>query len=304
MESVAKLIEVSKQFGSHRAVDAFSLEVGVGTVHGFIGPNGSGKTTSLRMLLRIIEPDSGVVEVLGARQGRAANDRVAYLPEERGLYPKMAVLRQLEYFGRLRGMRAGAARASAADWLKRLGLWDWRDKKLETLSKGMSQKVQFIAAVLNNPRLLVLDEPFSGLDPVNMEALRHEILRLRAEGTSILFSTHDMHTAEQFCDEITMIYRGRAVLSGTMAAIRERYGEDTLRLRLAGTQGPVNPASWEGVVAARDLGQTWELRWEGDSQRILQAAMAQGRVERFEIVHPTLHDIFVRIAKPEAQTDG
>lgn len=294
---MVRLSHVVKRFRGHTAVDDFSLEIPEGALFGFIGPNGSGKTTTLRMILRIIEPDSGQIQVFGQPHGVSANDRIGYLPEERGLYRKMTVLRQLAYFGTLKGLRPREARKAAGDWLERLGLSDWRDKKLEALSKGMSQKIQFIATVLARPRLLILDEPFSGLDPVNLEVLRGALLEMQAAGTTILFSTHDMHTAEQLCDHICMIYQGKKVLDGSLQDIQSTYGQDTVRLRFRDrTDLQADPLP--GTHALRNLGQYWEMRFNGDPQGVLEAAIQRDRVDHFEIAHPSLQDIFVRIARP------
>ena len=298
---MVRLSHVVKRFRGHTAVDDFSLEIPEGALFGFIGPNGSGKTTTLRMILRIIEPDSGQIRVFGQPHGVSANDRIGYLPEERGLYRKMTVLRQLAYFGTLKGLRPREARKAAEDWLERLGLSDWRDKKLEALSKGMSQKIQFIATVLARPRLLILDEPFSGLDPVNLEVLRGALLEMQAAGTTILFSTHDMHTAEQLCDHICMIYQGKKVLDGSLQDIQSTYGQDTVRLRFRDrTDLQADPLP--GTHALRNLGRYWEMRFNGDPQAVLEAAIQRDRVDHFEIAHPSLQDIFVRIARPAEVT--
>jgi ABC-2 type transport system ATP-binding protein len=291
---------VTKRFRGHVAVDGFDLSVPEGSLFGFIGPNGSGKTTTLRMILRIIEPDCGSIHVFGQPHHTAANDAIGYLPEERGIYRKMTVIRQLVYFGQLKGMSSRSARQSALEWLERLDLADWKDRKVETLSKGMSQKIQFIATVLVKPRLLVLDEPFSGLDPVNLEVLRDALLELRANGTTILFSTHDMHTAEQLCDHICMIYRGRKVLDGSLESIQSTYGQDTLRLGFRdGTM--LAEGQLPGVSHIRHLGRFWEMRYTGDVPAILRTAAGLGELDHFEVVHPSLHDIFVRIAQPDPE---
>src|SRR5438093_6217415 len=206
--------QVSKWFGTHPAVQELSLEVPAGSIYGFIGPNGSGKTTTLRMIMRILYPDRGEIHVLGtplysSANGTALLDRVAYLPEERGLYKQMKVRDVLRFYAELKGYRDN--RKAVTSWLERLGLADWADKKVEALSKGMSQKVQFIAAVIARPELVLLDEPFSGLDPVNAEVLREAVLDLHNQGTTVIFSTHDMAMAEKMCDFIFMIYQGRKV---------------------------------------------------------------------------------------------
>lgn len=288
---------MTKTFGEHRAVDAVDLEVPEGSIYGFIGPNGSGKTTSIRMILRIIEPDGGTIRVFGEPSHQTANDRIAYLPEERGVYRKLKVGQQLTYFGKLKGMSGRDARHAARAWLERLGLGEWWNEKTEKLSKGMTQKVQFIASVLASPRLLILDEPFTGLDPVNLEVIRAAILDLRRAGTTVIFSTHDMNTAEAMCDRLFMIYRGKKVLDGSLTEIRARYGTDTVYLRMGEGVG-LDPQQLPGVTHVRDLGQSWELRFSGDHQAILRGAMECGAVERFELTSPSLHDIFVRIANP------
>ncbi len=292
------LQQVSKRFGKHLAVDAFDLSVPEGSIFGFIGPNGSGKTTTLRMILRIIEPDSGTIRVFGQPHHISANNEIGYLPEERGLYRKMTVMRQLVYFARLKGMGKRAATDAAHGWLERMALADWKDKKLETLSKGMSQKIQFIATVIARPRLLILDEPFSGLDPVNLETIREILLELKRQGTTLLFSTHDMHMAEQMCDHICMIYKGTKVLDGSLDQIQSVYGQDTLKFRF---RNDVNLTDGDlpGVSHLRNRGRFWEARLQGDTQPILRKAIELGELDHFEIVHPSLHDIFVRIANPD-----
>jgi ABC-2 type transport system ATP-binding protein len=300
MDLAVRLADVTKTFGPHRAVDGLSFHVPKGAIFGFIGPNGSGKTTTLRMILHILYPDSGAIEVLGERSRRAANDRVGYLPEERGLYRKMTVRRVLAYYAGLKGMRARDARREADLWLERLRLLEWGDKKTEALSKGMQQKVQFIAAVLTRPELVILDEPFSGLDPVNLEVLREVILELKRRGTTVIFSTHDMTKAEELSDTICMIFRGRKVLDGTLAEIQARYGADTVRVRTADGGAALR----ELAAPVRDLGQLQETRVEGDPQELLKKLLARTRVEHFEVTRPSLHDIFLRIAGEGAAGEG
>jgi len=293
---------VTKTFGPVVAVDDLSLTVPAGSIYGFIGPNGSGKTTTIRMLLHIIEADRGAIRVFGETLHSACTDRIGYVPEERGLYRKMKVREVLEYLGGLK--RGGSLRKEVDAWLARLDLADWADKKVETLSKGMSQKVQFIAAVVARPPLLVLDEPFSGLDPVNADVLREAILELRAEGTTILFSTHDMPVAERMCDTILMIFRGKKVLDGTLEAIQNRYGTDTVRVRTEG--GATALEGLRGVDRVTDFGQVQELRLDGtrDAQDLVGEILTRTRVTSFEMMRPTLRDIFLRIAGPEAQEAG
>jgi ABC-2 type transport system ATP-binding protein len=294
--SDAVVIEgVSKSFGSHVAVRDLSLAVPAGSIYGFIGPNGSGKTTTLRMIMRILHPDQGSIRVLGEQTLGAANDRVAYLPEERGLYKQMKVLDVLRFYAELKGCRH--SQLIIASWLARMGLALWANKKVETLSKGMAQKVQFIATVVARPDLVLLDEPFSGLDPVNAEVLREAILGLRRDGATVIFSTHDMAVAEKMCDFIFMIYQGRKVLDGTLESIQAAYGSDTVRIRLDGG-APLDDLP--GVVKVTDFGRMQELRLAAgaDPQRLLPLLLERGRLLQFEVTRPTLEDIFVRIARP------
>lgn len=293
---------VTKTFRQHVAVDDLSLQVPRGSIYGFIGPNGSGKTTTLRMIMRILYPDRGAIRVLdealrGERDRDSILDRVAYLPEERGLYKQMKVRDVLRFYAELKGLRRSGPAINA--WLNRMDLAAWGDKKVETLSKGMAQKVQFIATVIARPELILLDEPFSGLDPVNTESFRDAILNLRRDGATVIFSTHDMSVAEKLCDFIFMINNGRKVLDGTLESIQDDYGNDTLRVHL---DGLARLDDLPGVVKVTDLGRWQELRLDpkADAQEILASLMQRGRVRHFELTRPTLHDIFVRIAQPDS----
>jgi ABC-2 type transport system ATP-binding protein len=303
MTPAVEIENVTKVFGTHTAVDDLSLQVPAGSVYGFIGPNGSGKTTTLRMIMRILHPDRGHVRVLGEEKYGAANDRVGYLPEERGLYKTMKVRDILRFYAELKGVRDN--RGAIAAWLERLGLSAWADKRVEALSKGMAQKVQFIAAVVARPELVLLDEPFTGLDPVNAEVVREAVLGLRREGATVIFSTHDMAMAEKMCDFIFMIYKGRKVLDGTLASIQAAYGQDTLRVQLEDGEGSAL-TDLPGVTKVTDFGRLQELRLEpgGDPQRVLAELVGRGRVRHFELTAPTLHDIFVRIAAPAPEDHG
>ncbi len=296
-EHAVTLSDVTKTYGEHRAVDALSLVVPEGSCYGFIGPNGSGKTTTLRMIMRILAQTSGDVTVLGDTNSDRPNDSVGYLPEERGLYKQMKVRDVLKFYANIKG--ADATKSNIDAWLEKLDLGDWGDKKIDQLSKGMSQKVQFIATVISGPKLVLLDEVFSGLDPVNREAMTDQILELRRNGVTVIFSTHDMTTAEQMCDRIFMIYKGRKVLDGTLDTIREEYGSDTVRVVVDGADGS-QMDGLSGVQRVRDLGHTQELTVDrsADEQALLAQLMGLGRVRKFEVTQPSLQDIFVRIAKP------
>lgn len=286
---------VTKRFDGVTAVNDLSLGVPEGSIYGFIGPNGSGKTTTIRMILSILLPDTGEISVLGSVDARAARDRVGYLPEERGLYKKMTPRRLLRYYGRLKGASAAAVDAAARDWLDRLDLSAYADRRIEALSKGMAQKLQFIAAVVASPEVLILDEPFSGLDPVNTDVLRHAVLEMRRRGTTVVFSTHDMATAEKMCDRIFMIFKGQKVLDGTLQEIQKEYGADTVRLRVDG--GAATLARFAEIESLTDYGQLQEVRLRGDTQAFLSRLVATATVQHFEVTRPSLHDIFVRIAR-------
>lgn len=301
--SAVVIEHVTKSFGQHTAVDDLCLEVPAGSIYGFIGPNGSGKTTTLRMIMRILQPDRGVIRVLGqdqlaARFDDSTLDRVAYLPEERGLYKSMKVRDVLRFYAELKGLHHSGP--AIADWLERMGLSNWADKKVETLSKGMAQKVQFIATVVAQPELVLLDEPFSGLDPVNADVLRDAILNLRRDGATVIFSTHDMTVAEKMCDFVFMIYQGKKVLDGKLEAIKDAYGTDTVRVQL---EGRPDLDELPGVARVANFGQLRELQMlpGADTQALLMDLMQRGRVRHFELTRPTLHEIFVRIASPKEE---
>ena len=292
--NAVELQNVTKTFGRQAAVDDVTLAVPEGSVYGFIGPNGSGKTTTLRMIMRIFLPDAGVIRVLGESRTGAADDRVGYLPEERGLYKAMKVRDILRFYAKLK--HCSPTRTEIDQWLDRMGLSGVGDKRVNALSKGMSQKVQFIAAVVSKPSLLILDEPFSGLDPVNAQVLKDAVLEVRRRGTTVVFSTHDMSTAERMCDRIFMIFGGRKVLDGSLQTIQDEYGADTVRLRTA--SGAAVLDGMPEVQTVNDFGQLQEVRVAGDPQLFLARLTARTAVYHFEVTRPSLQDIFVRIATP------
>ena len=294
-----QISEVTKTFGAVTAVNDLSLTVPGASVFGFIGPNGSGKTTTIRMIVNIFYPDRGEIRIFGEPLIGPGGSLIGYLPEERGLYRKMNVRPLLEFFGELRGGRN--VRTEVDTWLRRLDLAHCADRRVDTLSKGMSQRVQFIAAVVPEPKLLILDEPFTGLDPVSADALREAILGLRRRGATVILSTHDMTVAETMCDHILMIFKGRKVLDGTLASIQDQYGNDTLRISVPGGLAAAGPLP--GVEKVRDLGQVQELRMARgcDPQLVLRTLVERTRVDSFSVVKPSLHDIFVRIAGPAAE---
>lgn len=290
---------ITKSFGTVVAVNGVSLDVPEGAIYGFIGPNGSGKTTTIRMIMNILMPDQGEILVFGKHSHSSVRDDVGYLPEERGLYKRMTVRRVLRYYGQLKGRSLAQIDPLITQWLDRLQLSAYADKKVQTLSKGMSQKVQFISAIVSKPRLLILDEPFSGLDPVNADSLRDAVLELRRQGTTIVFSTHDMSAAEKLCDRIFMIFKGNKVLDGTLDEIQSRYGQDTVRLRTAG--GVAILAGLPEIESVNDNGNFQDVRLKSDPQAFLAGLMQKTSVLQFELMKPSLHDIFVRIARPTAE---
>ena len=288
------LERVTKRYDTLTAVNNLSLAIRERTVFGLLGPNGAGKTTSLRMIMQVLIPDEGSIQVLGEPLSQRSQDRIGYLPEERGLYNKMKVGDHLRFLGALKGLSEGEALKRARAWLERLELADWADKRVQDLSKGMQQKVQFIATVIHKPSLLILDEPFAGLDPVNATLIKDIMLELREQGSTIILSTHRMEQVEMMCDAICLINKGRNVLSGELRAIKRSYGKNTLRIEYSGdgkfleATGLVEEVNHFGaVVEAR-------LKPGADPQEILKAAVERGvRISRFELVEPPLNDIFI-----------
>ncbi len=294
------LEDVSKHFAGHTAVDRLSLEIRPGTIHGLLGPNGAGKSTTLRMIMNILLRDGGRLEVLGAdpERDRGVLRRVGYLPEERGLYKRMKVLDLIVFFGRLKGLGRGEATHAGREWLGRLGLDEWTDERVEALSKGMQQKVQFIATVLHEPELLILDEPQSGLDPVNQEVLAETIRSAQAAGRTVVLSTHNMAQAEDLCDEVTLIARGRVVLEGAVTALRRKHRSNRFHLAFEDRDVDVtdfldrSPVVGEATTARS--GWEVELARGREGRDLLAAVLDAGLpLARFEHVEPTLHEIFL-----------
>jgi ABC-2 type transport system ATP-binding protein len=288
---------IRKAFAGHVAVKDLSLEVPRGSVFGLLGPNGAGKTTTLRMVMNILGTDAGTIEILGAPADHASRDRIGYMPEERGLYPRMVLEEQLVFMAAIKGLASREAKARLGPWLERLGLSDWRKKKTNELSKGMQQKAQFIATVLHEPDVLIMDEPMSGLDPVGMDVMRDVMLDLRRKGTTIVLSSHQMDTVEKLCERVALINRGEKVLDGSVAEVKARHGKNTVVLAYDGDGAFLG--SLPGVAKLTDFGQYVEVRLlDGtDPQPLLREAVARLRLRRFEIVEPSLHDIFVETVK-------
>ena len=285
---------VSKSYDEFVAVDELSLTVRAGRVFGLIGPNGAGKTTTIRMIVGITAPDRGRIEMFGRPLTQSSRDRIGYLPEERGLYKRMRVGEQLRFFGALKGMTGREADASTDRWLARLKLSEWKEKKTDELSKGMQQKIQFVATVLHDPDLLVLDEVFSGLDPVNAELMKEALLDLKAAGKTIIFSTHLMEQAEKLCDDICLINRSRKVLSGSVREVRQGFGRNSVALRAEGADGVLSDRSL--VAGVKPFGDYAEVMLaEGASAEGLLRRLVEGgaRVSRFEQIEPSRRDIFI-----------
>lgn len=287
-----ELHNVNKHFGNHHAVRDMTFTVPPGTVYGFLGPNGAGKTSTIRMIMSILYPDSGQITVLGDPVPERVKDRLGYLPEEKGLYKKMKAGELITYFGTLKGMSRRDAAARASEMLKRFGLQDSENTRCESLSKGMGQKVQIIATLIHEPQIVILDEPFSGLDPINVELVREIILDLKHQGKTVIFSTHIMEQAEQICDFILLINRGQKVLDGKVADIKKKFSSTLL---VDYTGDPVKLRQ-PGVERVNNMGRTAELSLtrETDQQALLKILIDQVTIYSFSIKEPSLHEIFVR----------
>lgn len=296
-EAAVRLRSVSKSFGSTRAVHDLDLVVPRGTITGLLGPNGAGKTTTIRMILDIVGADSGSVEVLGRTIDSAIRDRIGYLPEERGLYQKMRAIEHLAFFGELKGMRHSDAMREAGKWLDRLGLGDRSGERVENFSKGMQQKVQFAATILHRPELLILDEPFSGLDPINVDLLKQIVLERKREGATVLFSTHMIEDAERLCERVCMIAGAAKVLDGTVAEVKAETGRRDVAISYEGNGSFLHAPDL--VLNVSDHGQYVEVRLKdgADPQELLRRAVDSGaRISRFELVEPSLREIFLERA--------
>lgn len=300
--SLLTVENVSKSFTGHKALDDVSLSVEPGTVYGLLGPNGAGKTTLIRIINHITAPDSGAVFFDGHPLTATDVVNIGYLPEERGLYKKMKVGDQAMFFARLKGLNKKEAERALKEWFERLEISDWWDKKIEELSKGMAQKVQFVITVLHNPRLLIFDEPFSGFDPINTEVLKREILALRDKGATVIFSTHNMASVEELCDQITLINRSRNILTGDVRDLRRQFSDNRHRISyIAGSGSPEN-AIMPFVrniesVGTDDMGNpriSFELVDADARRQLLSAANSAADIVSFEPVYPSMNEIFVR----------
>jgi ABC-2 type transport system ATP-binding protein len=295
--NVVELRNVTKRFDEFVAVDDLSFTVRQGTIFGFLGPNGAGKTTSIRMIVNITAPDDGEIKVFGEQVTPKIQQRIGYLPEERGLYKRMKVAEQLIFFASLKGVKSSEAAKRADQWLARMELSDWKNKTPVEMSKGMQQKVQVISTVLHDPDFLILDEPFSGLDPVSTELLKDVILDLKRQGKTIIFSTHQMQQVEQMCDDICLINRSKKVLGGSLKEVKRSFGRNTVKIGFEGEDGFLS----NDLIKRQNRFANYSevLLQDGvDAQQVLQRAVAAGvRVNHFELVEPSLNDIFIESVK-------
>jgi ABC-2 type transport system ATP-binding protein len=285
---------VTKRFGDFTAVDNLSFDVRRGRVFGFLGPNGAGKTTTIRMIVGITAPDKGQIELFGQHMSSEMQDRIGYLPEERGLYKKLKIVDQLKYFAALKNVPAAEADKRIDFWLERMGLAEWKRKKTTDLSKGMQQKIQFISAVLHDPDLLILDEPFSGLDPINVEFMIELLSEFRTKEKTIMFSTHQMETAERLCRDILLINKSKKVVGGSLREVKESYGKNLIALRAAGGDGVLRDQSLVAKIVEHADEQEVQLADGANSQILLKRLVDSGAsITKFEEIEPSLNDIFI-----------
>ncbi len=301
MDAILEIQHLSKRYGDHVAVDDLSFSVPRGSVFGLLGPNGAGKTTTIRMIMRIIASDSGTVLLDGEPVDDDRRRIIGYLPEERGLYKKMKVLEHLVYLGTIRGIRPGEAKKRAAAWLERFELDEWATHKVEDLSKGMQQKLQFIGTILHRPPLLILDEPFSGLDPINTRQLKDLLQAMTDEGTTIVLSTHVLPQVDELCSDICLINRGRPILYGSLDEIREDYGGNTWRVRSDLDKAGLR--ALPGVTSVHPLRDELlvELDGGGEPQELLRALVDRSQVESFTRFIPDLENIFIRAVEEDRE---
>lgn len=289
-----RLNHVRKSFGEFTAVRDLSLAVRAGRIFGLLGPNGAGKTTTIRMIVNITAPDSGTIELFGQQITPALQDRIGYLPEERGLYKKMKIADQLKFFAELKNISGKELDLRIDSWLARVKLSEWKNKKSMELSKGMQQKIQFITAVLHEPDLLILDEPFSGLDPVNVELLKDIVIELKRAGKTIIFSTHQMEVAEKICDDICLINRSQKILDGSLREIKKSFGRNAVALRMEGSNGILNDSNLVSKVRTHSDELEVLLAPDATAQQFLRKLVDSGAsVSKFEMIEPSLHDIFI-----------
>jgi ABC-2 type transport system ATP-binding protein len=298
------LEQVCKSFGEIRAVESLCVGIPVGSIYGFLGPNGAGKTTTIRMIMNIIQPDSGYIKIFGDGKFASVRNHIGYMPEERGLYRKMTVGKVLAYFGAIKGLTTAELARAVPYRLEQIGLADWANKKVEELSRGMHQKLQFAVTVINDPKLLILDEPFSGLDPLNQDLFKNVILQMRSEGKTVIFSTHVMHEAEQLCDFILLINKGKQVINGKLESIRSGYRTGAVCAEVEGDASFIEALPIVKRVERDGRRLNIIMSKDADPQELLRALVNRVRVQKFEVKLPSLHEIFVSLVKEDDAKDS
>jgi len=293
--SVLNVKNISKSYGRFKAVDDISFKVNQGRIYGILGPNGAGKTTTIRMIMNIIIPDTGEITLFGQKMNDSLKQRIGYLPEERGLYQKLSVLDLLVYFGELQNMKKGDAKRKSQFWLKKLEIDKWESKKVEELSKGMQQKIQFIATVLHDPELIILDEPFSGLDPINVQLIKNIMLDFKKEGKAIMFSTHMMEAAEKLCDDILLINKSKKILDGNIVDIKNRYSSNSIQVEYDGDVRFIQDMSQIEKYENYSNYIEVTLSPSYSAQDFLKSIIGKIEIHRYQIMESSLNDIFVRL---------
>jgi len=292
---VLSIKNISKTYGDFNAVKNLSFNVATGSIYGILGPNGAGKTTTIRMIMNIIIPDSGSITIFDKKMDDNLKNRIGYLPEERGLYPKITVLDMLVLLGELQGMKKKDAIEKSKYWLKRMEISDWESNKVEELSKGMQQKIQFIGTILHNPDIIILDEPFSGLDPINVQLLKNIILDLKKDGKAILFSTHMMDAAEKICDDILLLNKSKKILDGKLSEIKKQHGSNSIQIEFDGDSGFIkefpNIESFENYSNYIEV----KLKDSYSSQEFLKQLIGKIEIRRFQTMESSLNDIFISL---------
>ena len=303
MINLLQLENIHKRFGDFTVVSDISFSIEKGSIYGLLGPNGAGKTTTLRMIMDIIAPDAGSITFSGNRRIRDFLNQIGYLPEERGLYRKMKVRDVILFIAELKGLYKQQALSEIELWLEKMHLAEWGNKRIDELSKGMAQKIQFITTVIHKPELIILDEPFSGLDPINMTLLKDLMLELRENGSTIIFSTHVMEQVEKLCDHICLIHQGKVLLEGELRTVKRAFGKNSVEIEYLGSLEPIRNSPW--IQGFNDFGQYAEIKLKTpeDCRPFLQELVQKGiEVTRFELMEPTLHEIFVQSVEAHGGT--
>lgn len=300
---ILQVDSITKKFGAYKAVDNISFEVEEGKIFGLLGPNGAGKTTIIRMITNIIAPDSGSIKIFDNDMNSSQQNYIGYLPEERGLYKKVKVIEQLEYFGRLKGLSKSEANKRAQYWLNKVGANGWENKKIQELSKGMAQKIQFVSTVMHDPKFMIFDEPFSGFDPINTELLKNILLEMKSNGKTIILSTHQMFQVEQLCDEVFMINKGKSVLYGNLREIKKNYGKNHLIIEFSGSGKFIKELDPKKIVDYSENRVEIRISDYDEAQVILKNALEGNEITKFIIDEPSLNEIFIDIVEKMSNQD-